>query len=403
MRARRPPIAARPCLLAVIASLAVFAVAASPAHAATPSTPAQLKHAATQAVAAGKAAPALHALTAALRADPKWKEGLWDLGTLLYEAHDVRGARQAFGRLAQLDPKHGAPWAMLGLCDFEARDFGRSLKHLQEGRSLGLPNPNLQAVALYDEAQDLLMLEQFPQARHLLRGFALNHRTSPGIVQAFGLAALHLPVLPAQSGRVLSARRRRLVDAMGLAVYQMEARKPLAAEKAMAAVVHAFPRVPYVQYNDGILLIRTSHLHAAARAFQRELQVQPRNVPARLQLAALRVQSAQYAQAMSLARQALRLQADNFATHYMVGYIAFRQGHFAEAARQLARAKALAPENSQVRYTLAQTDLRLHREKAALREERDFRRLERLSSSFRNNGVLPASVYLHSQPHSGTP
>jgi tetratricopeptide (TPR) repeat protein len=403
MRSRRPRIAVRRCLLAVIASLAVFAVAVSPGHAATPLTPAQLKHAATQAVAAGKAAPAMGALTAALRADPNWKEGLWDFGTLLYEAHDLPNALRVFAHLTQLDPKHGPPWAMLGICDFEARNFGMSFTHIQEGRSLGLPNANLQAVALYDEAQDLLMLGEFPQARHLLAGFALHHRRSPGIVAAFGLAALHLPLLPGQLPQTLSATRRRLVQTLGLAMFYLEARKQAAAARVMSRVLRKWPKVPYVQYSDGVLLVRMGLLKAARAAFERELRVQPANVPARLQVAAIYERNARYRDAMIYARQALRLEPNDFAPHYMVGFIEFRQGKLAAAARQLERSKQLNPEDSQIRYALAQTDLRLHRTRAALREEKAFRRLEQLTSSFRNKGVLPASVYLHSQPHSGTP
>lgn len=363
---------------------------------------AKLRHAAVAAVAAGKAATAMRALAAALHADPNWREGLWDFGTLLYEAHNVPGARQAFGRLTELDPKRGAPWAMLGLCDSEARDFGMSFSHLQEGRSLGLTNANLRAVALYDEAQDLIVLGDYPEATHLLNGFAQRHRTSPGIVTAFGLAALHLPLLPEEIKRILPPRRRRLVQIMGTAMFAMEAGKPSAAKRIMARILRSDPRVPYVQYCDGVLLVHIGEQAAAEAAFRRELRVQPNNVPARLQLAAMYEQNAHYRRAMVYARQALKLDPGNFAPHYMVGFVEFREGKFAAAGRQLERAKALAPDDSQVRYTLAQADLRLHRTQAALREEKAFRRLEQLTSSFRTKGILPASVYLHPQPSSGT-
>ncbi|MGH9506090.1 MAG: tetratricopeptide repeat protein [Terriglobales bacterium] len=364
-------------------------------------SPAQLQQAARAAVAAGQPGPAVQALTAALARDPDWKEGLWDLGTLLYEAHDLAGARQAFGHLTQLDPKHGAPWAMLGLCDFEARDFGMSFTHLQEGRSLGLPNANLQAVALYDEAQDLLVLEEYPQATHLLRAFALQHRRLAGILAAFGLAALHLPLLPDQLALDLSPQRQKLVQEMGVESFDLEGRHQAAAQQEMRRILTRYADVPYVQYNYGQLLARLDQVPAAEAAFRRELVAQPGNVPARLELAALYVQATDYRQAAVYARQAVALDPRNFATHYMAGLILFRQGDFAAAAGQLGQSKALQPDSSQVRYTLAQVDLRLHRTQAALREEKAFRRLEQLTSSFRLRGVLPASVYEHSK--SGTP
>lgn len=385
------------------AALGLAFLLALPSAAAAQSRPstAQLQQAARAAVAAGQTGPAVQALTAALRQSPDWKEGLWDLGTLLYEAHHVGAARQAFGHLTRLDPKHGAPWAMLGLCDFEARDFGMSFSHLQEGRSLGLPSANLDAVALYDEAQDLIILEEYPQATHLLRGFALHHRSSPGILAAFGLAALHLPLLPEQLDRDLGPRRRGLVRRMGQEAFDLQGADTAAAAKVMRQIVKTDPRAPYVQYNYGQLLAAENQIPSAQAAFRAELAVQPDNVPARLELAAIYLQNANYTAAERYARQALKLAPDNFATHYMLGLALFREGQFSAAARELEHSKQIRPDDSQVRYTLAQVDLRLHRDKAALREEKAFRRLQKLTSSFRLKGVLPASVYEH--PNSGTP
>lgn len=386
-------------LVALLLALVLVAPAAAQTQPQPPTTP--LQQAARAAVAAGKAGPAIAALSAALQRDPNWKEGLWDIGTLLYEAHNLEPARQAFGHLTQLDPKHGAPWAMLGLCDFEARDFGMSFRHLQEGRSLGLPNANLAAVALYDEAQDLLVLGEYPQATHLLKAFALHQRSSPGIIAAFGLAALHLPLLPEQLDRDLGARRRQLVQRMGQEAFDVQGDHKAAAARLMQTIAGAYPHAPYVQYNYGQLLARENKMPAAEAAFRAELAIQPENVPARLELAALDLQDGHYPAAAGYARQALNLAPDNFATHYIMGLVLFREGQFAAAAKELEQSKQLRPDDSQVRYTLAQVDLRLHRDQAALREEKAFRRLEKLTSSFRLKGVLPASVYEH--PKTGTP
>ncbi len=60
---------------------------------------------------------ALGMLDKALKADPKWQQGWWLLGSLLYDMSDYAAARPALERLAGMDPKAGAPWALLGLCD----------------------------------------------------------------------------------------------------------------------------------------------------------------------------------------------------------------------------------------------------------------------------------------------
>ena len=102
---------------------------------------------------------AVVALQRAVMADPHWKLGWWDLADLLYQGKQYPAAAVAFQRLASLTPKVGLPWAMLGLCEFELRNFENSLNDIQKGRALGLPNDlNLQAVVIYHEAQDMLVL-----------------------------------------------------------------------------------------------------------------------------------------------------------------------------------------------------------------------------------------------------
>ena len=384
----------RPLGISALCLLAASAVQLRPSGSAYSGSAQALQKAARAAVAAAQAGPAMAALEAALKQTPDWKEGLWDYGTLLYQARQFPAAQVRFARLSRLDPQHGAPWAMLGLCDFELRDFGSSLDHLQEGRSLGLPNQNLEEVALYTEAQDLLVLDEFAQATHLLKAFALHHRPSPGIVAALGLAALHLPLLPATYKVVLEPRRQTLVERMGEEAFLFQGDDKTKAQTAMTGILRDFPSAAYVHFNAGLLREALNDLPAARTEFLQELKIDADNVPDRLELAALDADQDHMAEGLAQARAAERLDPQSFATHYVVGYLYFRQQQWQAAAQELQQSEALQPADSQVRYTLAQVYLRLHRNRDALREEQAFRRLAPLASSLRLKGVLPASVYL---------
>src|SRR5262245_28036994 len=130
----------------------------------------QLEKRVDAATADNKPAEAIDILNEALKQKPDWREGWWRLGNLLYQADKYAQAGPAFERLANLDPKQGAPWVLLGLCEFEARDYGVALQHLVRGQALGFSSKlELVEVARYHEALALIITEKFEQAQILLQ------------------------------------------------------------------------------------------------------------------------------------------------------------------------------------------------------------------------------------------
>src|SRR5262245_31582474 len=77
---------------------------------------------ADQAREAGQLDEALELYQKALQLQPKWSEGWWDVGTILYERDRYAEARDAFRNLVALSPKRAPAWGMLGLCEFQTRD-----------------------------------------------------------------------------------------------------------------------------------------------------------------------------------------------------------------------------------------------------------------------------------------
>src|ERR687886_269438 len=83
---------------------------------------------------------------------PNWAEGWWYLATLLYERDSYGEAARAFARAAALQPKAGAAWAMLGLCEYQLGRYDDALGHIYQARKIGLVNnPDLIRVMIYHE------------------------------------------------------------------------------------------------------------------------------------------------------------------------------------------------------------------------------------------------------------
>ena len=102
----------------------------------------------------------------ALALHPKWPEGWWSLGTIEYDRNNYAAAARAFRLLLPLAPKDGTAHVMLGLCEFELHQDSAALKHLQEGKELGVStNPQLRMVTLYHEGLLLLRAGQFKAAQ----------------------------------------------------------------------------------------------------------------------------------------------------------------------------------------------------------------------------------------------
>src|SRR6185369_1876479 len=74
---------------------------------------------------AGRLTEAFDDYVKALKLRPTWAEGWWNIGAILYDGDRYAEARDAFRNFVSLDPKRGAAWGMLGLCEFQTREYDR--------------------------------------------------------------------------------------------------------------------------------------------------------------------------------------------------------------------------------------------------------------------------------------
>ncbi len=385
--------AVKAALAGLLLALSLGLRAQNPSRAARPV--ADYLAAAQAALAKNDSVRAIELFQQGLSDHPSWREGWWDLGSLFYEAHQYDPAGSAFAHLTQLDPKAGAAWVMLGLCDYESRNFGLALEHIVKGRALGFPkNPELADAARYHQALLLMAAGHFEPAYLLLASFAMEDHPSDPVKFALGLDALQMPVLPDQAAQILSARQLTLARALGEAEWQAAARNNEAAGKDFAAVVEKNPKDRWVHYAYGIWLASMGRLPQAAAMFHEEIALDPTNVLARLQLAGMAMTQGHPAACVPTAREAVTMAPQLGAAHYLLGQCLVLSGNLAEGTKELETARDLNPESSEIRYALAQAYIRDHRRADAQREQQAFLKLKPIEDSMLYKGVLPSSLFL---------
>ncbi len=320
----------------------------------------------------GRAAEALDLYARAVRLEPSWTEGYWYLGTVAYEADRHGECRDAFARVVQDEPEHGAAWAFRGLCEFGLGEYGPALEHLTRADELGVGNDAaFLAVVGYHRAILLTRAGQFERAFDVDAGFVRGGNTSPEVLEALGLAMLRLPRLPSE----VPADQRDMVQLAGRAGAYMIALMKDAAEQSFKELVARYPDTPNVHYAYGTYLVRERPDEALAQ-FGIELERSPGHVLARVQIAQELIKRGDFEHAAPHAREAARLAPDNFLARKLVGEVALHAGNVKEAVEELEAARSLEPSSPSVRFQLARAYRRAGRPGDAERERAEFRRLD---------------------------
>ena len=298
---------------------------------------------------AGRYDEAIQYYRQALKLKPSWFEGRFFLGTLLYDNDHHEEARDEFRRLAQADPKNGLVLALEGLCEFQLKNYERALKELQAARDLSISSPDVMSVASYHLAILLNRFEQYEQAFEVLRDFAGRDKDTQGVIEAFGLSILRMPLLPSE---VPADRREMILMAGRAGFHQAKGRSTPSGRLAFEELVSRYPTAPNVHYAFGVFLVRDQP-EAALAEFRRELRSSPSHYYAMLQIAYELLKEGKYDEAKPYAEQATQLSPNLFAAHHALGRIQFQTGDVDKAVDSLETARRLAPDSPEVRFSLA--------------------------------------------------
>jgi len=304
---------------------------------------------------------------------PHWDEGLWYLGTLLYDQDQYAEARDAFRRFLAVKPDVGPAWGLRGLCEFRLKEYDAALQSLTKGRTLGYgTNTAVQRAAWFHEAILRIRASEFELAVRPLTWLARSEPESKHLVEAAGLMLLRLPKLPDE----IPDEKRELVTLAGRAAYAPPPREGNGAKERFRELLERFPTAPSVHYAYGIFLL-VSDSDAAIAELRREIEIQPDGVYARLDLAFELMRRGEYAGALPPAEEAVKLAPGLFASHHALGRALAETGDLERGIRELEAAARLAPDSPEMHFALARAYAKAGRKADAERERATFSELDK--------------------------
>ncbi len=340
---------------------------------------------------AGRLDEALSLYRSGIAAKPDWNEGLWYVGSILYELERHDECRDAFAQLVSRQPAHAGAVGMKGLCEFQIGRHDEALRSLLRARSLGVAStPEVAGVVRYHAGILLTKFGEFEVGYSVLSEFAADGNESAAVIDAFGLNLLRVPALPSE----IDAARRPLVQLAGRAASAMAGRRVAAAQPLLDELIAKYPAAPNVHYARGVFRL-TESPETALEDFEREIAVTPSHVPARLQIAFELIRRGEAAQARPFAEQAVALDPGHFAARLALGQALLELSDTEGAIAELERAAKLAAGSPQVQFMLARAYARAGRAADADRARAEFTRLDQLARTQRAGaqavGGIPAA------------
>ena len=321
---------------------------------------------------------------------PSWSEGWWNLGTMLFDSNQIVKAHDAFLHFVSVEQKQPGPgFGMLGLTEFELKDYPNALLAVEHGRALGLGNnPEFVHRVLYVDGilNNFLAQPEIALARLTLLAnqYAAEHPETPRdvvlenteLLDAFGLAALRIRELPAEVSSHQAALVRQAGHAQALSALQYR----VAAGEEIKQLVAQHPSQPGVHYLYGVFLLKEDPSSSIAE-FRREIAVSPRDPSARIQLALEFLRSSDYKQGLTYAREAIALAPDNFVAHVACGRLWLGLGNTDLALRELRTAVRLSPGSPDAHFALSRALSDAGQRAEAAQERAEFERLKAISDA----------------------
>jgi tetratricopeptide (TPR) repeat protein len=331
----------------------------------------RVSQAAVRARDEGRQDDAVRLYKQALTLHPEWKEGMWSLSTLLYDKTQYADARDVLRRFVALDPGPGLGWALLGMSEFQTRDYSRSLDHLQRAMAQGMGGQKEVAQSVFYFVAALLnRFERYDESMSLLIEMVKSGQAAGPLTEPVGLAALRLPLLPSE----IPADRKPMIRMAGQAALALEAQHRDVAEKLFTEMIADYPNEAGVHFLYGAFLLDVRP-EDGIRELKKELEVSPSNVSARLRLAEEYVKEQQLELALPLAQEAVRLDPKRGPAHMILGEVLVAKGDAASGIRELETARDEAPQTVRIRWDLLRAYTSAGRSDDAKREKEEIEEL----------------------------
>jgi tetratricopeptide (TPR) repeat protein len=307
----------------------------------------------------------------ALEKKPDSEEALWFLGSMLYEKEQFAGARDILRSFLTLRSDAGPGWALLGICEFQLREYPRALQHLQRAMTQGIGDrKELMQSVFYHVAILLTRFERYDDSMDMLQKMLASGAPDPTLVEPAGLAGLRLPYLPAE----IPPDQRELITLAGKSVMALQMQRPEEANTEFDQLVAAYPNEPGVHFLRGAYLAEL-HPDEAMTEFERELAISPSSAVTRVRLAQQLVTAGEFDRALALAQQAIQLDPKRASAHMMAGEALIAKGDAAGGIRELETARDGDPSIGRIHWDLLRAYAASGRKEDASREKNEIEKI----------------------------
>ncbi len=352
---------------------------------------------ANQAREAGNLDEAIVLYKKAISFSPKWSEGWWYLATLLYEKDQYPEAAKAFNNAAALNPKTGAPIAMMALCEFRLGDYDNALAHLIQGRTIGISdNPELKKVLRFHEGMLLLLKSEFEMAQKVFDGLSYDNVNTEQLFIATGLSILRIPSLPTQID--LKHPDYQMIRRAGYAQHLVAQLNASDGQREYDRLAADYSKAPGVFYAYGrYQLYHLRNDETAVSAFQKEIENSPSDALSRLQIAYIKIKNKEPQDGVKLAEEGVKLNPRLLLGHYILGRIYLETGENPRAIEELEISQRMAPDEAKIYFALARAYAKAGRKADADQARQNFTRLNAVAEAAAANGLGRATAIEESE------
>lgn len=314
--------------------------------------------------------------SSASNATPVTQDQLWNQAMESYAKANFRNALSDLKIWTQSKPDFGTAWAVMGLCEFELKDYDNAQIHLERGQQLGvIGSPSSVRNAKVHLAMLFNREHQFDAALRILSSETIPDPCSAETQFVLGLALLHMPQFPDQ----VPPTSARLVQSAGEIAILLEQSKYSEALPKLQSLIKENPSAPFLHYAYGTALASLSEYDSAWEQFLLESQLSPASELPQIRIASLALRTHQPENALSPAQRAVQLAPSSGEAHYILGRTYLELGKNQDAIKELETASTLTPGSPEIHFNLAKAYAKAKLTDKAAEERATFVRLNELA------------------------
>ena len=325
---------------------------------------------------------------------PTWEEGWWDLSLIYFSNARYSEAIESLKRVVDLKPGFGTAWAMLGLSEYETKDYKNALIHLAKAQGLGIQgSPEAIRIAQYHLAVLLNQNSEFERAVELL---AAGHPEGPLATQwnmALGMGLLRVPMLPEQ----VSAAQQPMLVAAGEAASLLANSKYDDAFVVLQKLLKEYPNTPFIHYAYGSALASLSQYDEAEAQLSEEIRISPDSALPYIRIAFIDLKTHRPGDALAAAQRAVQLAPQSAEAHYILGRALLATGDTQQAIKELEIANEMMPNSPEIHFHLARAYSKAKQPEKAEQERETFARLNTIAEQQRSTRGSQAYGASHEQ------